>query len=159
MKLKNFLIVVKDIEISKKFYKELFGLDIAVEFEGNVILTEGLVLQREDLWREATGKQNVMKSNNCELYFEESYMDGFLIKLENIQWEIEYVNPMLERDWGQRVIRLYDPDGHIVEVGETEESVARRFLDNGMSIEAVSKKMRVPMDYIEEISKKITYAN
>ena len=47
MKLKNVLIVVKDVEISKKFYKEIFGLDVVVEFEGNIILTEGIVLQRE----------------------------------------------------------------------------------------------------------------
>ena len=45
MKLKNIVIVVKDVERSKQFYKELFGLDVILDQEGNAILTEGLVLQ------------------------------------------------------------------------------------------------------------------
>lgn len=45
MKLRNVLIVVKDIEKSKKFYHDLFGLDTILDNDGNVVLTEGLVLQ------------------------------------------------------------------------------------------------------------------
>ena len=47
MKLRNVLIVVKDIEKSKKFYHDLFGLDTILDNDGNVVLTEGLVLQDE----------------------------------------------------------------------------------------------------------------
>ena len=50
MKLKNILIVVKDLEKSKLFYKNLFGLDVVLEREGNIILTEGLVLQEEKVF-------------------------------------------------------------------------------------------------------------
>ena len=46
MKLKNVMIVVKDIERSKQFYKKLFGLDVVLEQEGNVILTEGLCCRK-----------------------------------------------------------------------------------------------------------------
>ena len=48
MKLKNVLIVVKDIEKSRQFYKDLFGLDLVLDNGGNMILTEGLVLQDEN---------------------------------------------------------------------------------------------------------------
>lgn len=44
MRLKNVLLVVKDIEVSKAFYRELFGLQVLTDFGRNVILTEGLVL-------------------------------------------------------------------------------------------------------------------
>ena len=44
MRLKNVLIAVKDVEKSKEFYHALFGLDVILNQEGNVILTEGLVL-------------------------------------------------------------------------------------------------------------------
>lgn len=50
MKLKNVLIVVKDIEKSKKFYHDLFGLDVVLDNGGNVILTEGFVLQDRKIW-------------------------------------------------------------------------------------------------------------
>ena len=55
MRLRNILIVVKDIEKSKKFYHDLFGLDIILDNDGNVILTEGLVLQDEKVWKDVTG--------------------------------------------------------------------------------------------------------
>lgn len=51
MKLKNILIVVKDIEKSKQFYHDLFGLDMILDNDGNMILTEGLVLQDEKIWK------------------------------------------------------------------------------------------------------------
>ena len=44
MKLKNILLVVEDVERSRKFYHDLFGLDVILDLDGNVILTEGLVL-------------------------------------------------------------------------------------------------------------------
>ena len=51
MKLKNILLVVKDIEKSKQFYHDLFGLDVILDNEENVILTEGLVLQEKTIWK------------------------------------------------------------------------------------------------------------
>ena len=52
MKLKNILIVVKDIEKSKQFYHDLFGLDMVLDNDGNMILTEGLVHQDEKIWKD-----------------------------------------------------------------------------------------------------------
>jgi len=52
MQLKNVLIVVNDIERSKKFYKDIFGLEVILDNEGNVILTGGLVLQDATIWAE-----------------------------------------------------------------------------------------------------------
>ena len=77
MKLKNSLIVVEDIETSKAFYKDLFGLQVVTDFGENVILTEGLVLQERKLWEKFTGKEVVKGGNDAELYFEENDMDAF----------------------------------------------------------------------------------
>ena len=68
MKLKNVLIVVKDIEKSRKFYHDLFDIDLVLDNDGNMILTEGLVLQDEKIWKSFLGKNIVPKSNSCELY-------------------------------------------------------------------------------------------
>ena len=51
MKLKNILIVVKDIEKSRQFYHDLFGIDLVLDNDGNMILTEGLVLQLKSCCR------------------------------------------------------------------------------------------------------------
>ena len=82
MRLKNVLIVVKNIEKSRQFYHDLFGLETVLEREGNLILTEGLVLQEERLWKEALNKEIISGSNSCQLYFEESRIEGLDEMLE-----------------------------------------------------------------------------
>ena len=117
MKFKNVLIVVKDIEKSKRFYRELFGLETVLDQDGNVILTEGLVLQDEKIWKKSLGKEIVSRNNCSELYFEETDLEGFVQKLENRYPQTEYVNRLTTHSWGQTVIRFYDPDGNLIEVG------------------------------------------
>ena len=115
MKLKNILIVVKDIEKSKQFYNDLFGLDLVLDNDGNMILTEGLVLQDEKIWKKFLGKDIIPKSNSCELYFEEQDIEAFVEKLSYPS--IQYVNKLMTHSWGQKVIRFYDLDGNLIEVG------------------------------------------
>lgn len=153
MKLKNVLIVVSDIEKSKTFYKDLFGLDVIADFDGNVVLTEGLALQEKKIWKSFIEREVVCGGNDAELYFEENNIDAFLEKLETSKYEIEYLNKCIEHDWGQRVIRLYDPDKHIIEIGESMDYVARRFLETGMSAEQVAEKTQLPLSQIEGIIK------
>ena len=117
MKLKNILIVVKDIERSKKFYHDLFGLDMILDNDGNMILTEGLVLQDERIWREYLGKDIISKNNTCELYFEEQDIEAFIENLEKTYPSVQYVNRLMTHSWGQKVIRFYDLDGNLIEVG------------------------------------------
>ena len=117
MRLKNILIVVKDIEQSKKFYHDLFGLDTILDSDGNMILTEGLVLQDEKIWKTFLGKEIIPESNSCELYFEERDIEAFAEKLEKLYPSIQYVNRLMTHSWGQKVIRFYDLVGNLIEVG------------------------------------------
>ena len=61
---------------------------------------------------------------------------------------ISYVHPVHQQPWGQRAMRFYDPDGHIIEVGETMPSVVRRFLAQGLTLEEVAQRMDVPLEYL-----------
>lgn len=117
MKLRNILIVVKNIEESRQFYHDLFGLELILDNDGNMILTEGLVLQDEKIWREFVGRDVIPENNSCELYFEESDLEGFVEKLERLYPEVRYVNRLMVHSWGQKVVRFYDPDGNLIEVG------------------------------------------
>lgn len=116
MKLKNILLAIKDIEKSRQFYHELFGLQTVLNSEGNMILTEGLVLQDEKIWREALGKEIIPENNFCELYFEEPEIEAFICKLETQYPSIQYVNRLTEYSWGQKMVRFYDLDGNLIEV-------------------------------------------
>ena len=117
MKLKNILIVVKDIEKSKQFYHDLFGLDMVLDNDGNMILTEGLVLQDKRIWKEFIERDIIPENNSCELYFEECDIEVFAKKLDKLYPSIKYVHRLVTHSWGQKVIRFYDLDGNLIEVG------------------------------------------
>lgn len=117
MRLRNVLIVVNDMERAIRFYKEIFGLQVILNQDGNVIMTEGLVLQDAKIWQQFLDKELVPKNNMTELYFEESDMDGFVKKLEESDFEIQYVNELMTHSWGKKIVRFYDLDGNLIEVG------------------------------------------
>jgi len=51
------------------------------------------------------------------LYFETSDLKDQFMKVEPL---VELIHPIERQAWGQKVFRFYDPDGHIVEVGEPQ---------------------------------------
>lgn len=149
MELKNPMLVVTDMARSLAFYQKVFDLRVILDFGANKTLTGGLVLQTAQSFREMIRIDDLtFGGNNFELYFEEDDFDGFLSQLEKI--ELEYVHPVKEHPWGQRVVRIYDPDRHIIEVGENIRMVVRRFLDSGMTPEQTAQRMDVPLDFVRD---------
>lgn len=117
MKYKGTLIVVEDCSRSFQFYRELFGFELMRDNDGNMELSGNLYLQEKKYWETFLGRTVQPESNSAELYFEAADLDGFLKKLEALYPETEYVNPPMTHSWGQRVVRFYDPDGNLIEVG------------------------------------------
>lgn len=144
------LIAVRDIEASKRFYCQLLGMQITADFGTNVTLSGRLALQTIESWQGFIHKKREeirLGHNAAELYFEERDIDSFMQKLA--AWpDIRYLHPLKEHSWGQRVLRFYDPDGHIIEVGEDMSIVVRRFMAEGMSPEETALRMDVPVEYI-----------
>lgn len=148
MKYKGTLLAVRDMRKSLDFYRTVFGLEIVNDFGANKELTGGIFLQADELWRRFIERDVEYGNNDTELYFEEDDMDAFLKKLESIG--ADYVHVPKEHDWGQRTVRIYDPDRHIIEIGENMTEVVKRFAAAGMSVEEIALRMDVPPEYIEE---------
>ena len=147
MKLKNPMLVVTDMERTVDFYKNVLGLRVIMDFGANKTLTGGLSLQTIETYREFIGTDAIAFGGNCfEIYFEEGDFDAFVARLA--ECGVEYVHPVKEHAWGQRAVRFYDPDHHIVEVGEALDAVCRRFLDSGMTPEQVAVRMDVPLKLV-----------
>ena len=148
MKLKNSLLVVTDMRRSVAFYQKVLGLRVIMDFGANKTLTGGLCLQTAETWKDFIGTKEVsFGGHNAEIYFEEDDFDAFYEKLKTC--DVEYVHPIKEHSWGQRVVRIYDPDRHIIEVGENMKVVCMRFLDRGMTPEQVAERMDVPMKFVK----------
>ena len=153
MKLKNPMLVVTNMDRSVAFYQAVLGLHVVLDFGANKTLTGGLALQTLETYREFLGTDQVFfGGNDFEVYFEEDDFDRFAAKLS--QCGVEYVHPVKEHSWGQRVVRFYDPDRHIIEVGESMSRVCRRFLDSGLSEEGIARRMGVSVEYVRSQLKK-----
>lgn len=154
MKFKGPMLVVKDIERAKRFYTEVIGVRVIADFGENATLTGGLALQTESSWSTFTDCTSDFFSyhgNDAEMYFEEEDFDGFLEKIAAL--EVERVGEDLEMPWGQKVIRLYDPDKHIVEIGEDMKVMMKRLHATGLSIQQLSEKTFMSPKKVERMLK------
>ena len=148
MKYRGTLLAVKDLKRSVDFYCNVLGLHVVLDYDTNKTLSGGVVLQSADTWNDFVEENPIVYGSGVYiLYFEEENFDAFAEKLRKLN--IIFVNYIKEDQWGQRVLRFYDPDHHIIEVAENIKSVCYRFLDNGMSKEAVSKRMGLPLKYVK----------
>ena len=145
------VISVTDVNISRRFYEEMFELEVFQDYGLNVSFTCGLSLQQRFHWLVGLPEEQVLREpNNMELAFEEADFDGFLEKLRT-RSDVQLLGGVVEHGWGQRVVRFYDPDGHLIEVGEDMGAVTRRFLDAGLTLEETSRRMDVSVPDLKRL--------
>lgn len=149
MRYSGTLFAVKDMACAREFYENLLECIPEMDLGVYVSYTNGLCLQDEKIWLgfiEKRDDQLIYGANDAEIYFEAEDLDMFLERLES--FHVKLVHPLKEHSWGQRAIRFYDPDQHIIEVGEGLDQVARRFMKSGMSLEEAAKRIEVSTEYL-----------
>ena len=149
MKFQLPLLAVQNVEVSKTFYKQIFGQEVVLDLGRNITFSGGFAIQEDFAWLTDIDPNSVaIKSHNMELYFEVDDFDEFLKLLEQHN-EVILVHAPKKHDWQQRVVRVYDPDFHMIEIGESMEVIAKRYLSQGFSIEKVSEIIQHPMEFIQ----------
>ena len=137
------LFAVKDINRARAFYEELFSLTVVDDFGRNIVFDCGLSLQQDFDWLTGIPKADMKdRENNCEIFFEAEDFDVFVAKIK-ARDGVVFLHDIIEYPWGQRAIRFYDLDNHLIEVGENTKSVVEKFQAQGMSIEEIAKSMDV----------------
>ncbi|MGE5458353.1 MAG: VOC family protein [Methanococcaceae archaeon] len=150
------VLFVKDIEESKHFYSRLLGLSIDLDFGKNIIFNNGFAIWeiRDDhviplkLGLDRISDQRI---NNFELYFETDDLAEVYNNLKNKQ--IKFLHEIHEEPWGQQTIRFFDPDNHLIEIGESMKKFVTRFLEMGLTIEQISKRTSVPIEKVKLLLK------
>jgi hypothetical protein len=98
-------------------------LDVLRDFDTNVILTQGLVLQERKSWEQAINEHVSHGGKNAVLYFEEYDLEGFVQRIEGSGWDICFLSPLQTLEDGQKMLRLTDPDGHVIEIREIKNCI------------------------------------
>ena len=149
MKYQCTLLAVKDVEVSKRFYQELFAQTVVLDLGKNVTFSGGFAIQQDFGWLTAIPEREIIqKSNNFELYFEVDDFDAFQQTLEK-RSDIVYLNRPKMHEWKQRVVRIYDPDYHIIEIGESMAVIACRYLSKGYSVEDTARIIQHPVEFVK----------
>ncbi len=153
LKYQGMLIAVEDVAVSRRFYEECLGQKVMLDFGVNVGFEGGLAIHLKRHFQELLGGGErfaaVTKSHSGELYFESDEVEVFEQRLKDAG--VEFIHAVCEQPWGQRVMRFYDPDGHVVEIGETMEAVVQRFYQQGSSVENICQKTGMPRPFVEGV--------
>jgi catechol 2,3-dioxygenase-like lactoylglutathione lyase family enzyme len=142
------LLAVEDIELSKQFYQEVLDQRIKYDLGKNITFEGDFALHEASHFQELLDDKTIEKgSHSFELYFETDFLDDYIERLK--ENSVEFIHDIKEQPWRQRVIRFYDPDRHIIEVGETMQHLCARLRSEGMNEEEVQQITGLPMEFIE----------
>jgi catechol 2,3-dioxygenase-like lactoylglutathione lyase family enzyme len=145
------LIVVEDMAQSRQFYEQLLGQTVKFDFGVDVCFegdfTIHLKSHFQSLLGDAAKYPITSKAHNTELYFDADDIESMYQRLQAAG--VEFIEGIREQPWGQRAMRLYDPDGHILEIGEPMGITVQRFYRQGWSIERIAEKTGMPREFIE----------
>jgi catechol 2,3-dioxygenase-like lactoylglutathione lyase family enzyme len=150
MKFHSTVLFVSSIEQSKVFYTQQLGFTIEHNFGKNVIFKQGLTLWEiqpsHSIVRQL--KTNAV-ANPFELYFEETKIEPLFSKLQAAG--VRFFQGIHEEPWGQRTFRFFDPDGHLIEVGEPLEVFVQNLNENGLTAPEISQKSGIPINTVNKI--------
>jgi len=155
IKFESSVIFVKDINVSRLFYEDLLEQKVAMDFGPNVGFESGFALWQVDhayemIFGAPTSDAAPLGRKNVELYFETDALDEVLARITEAQ--VPFVHLLYEQTWGQRAFRIYDPDGHIVELGEPMPVVVVRLLASGLSMEETAQRTGMPLEIVQQMA-------
>ena len=158
IKFQGSVIMVKDIAVSRRFYEGLLERKVLADFGPVLEYEGGLSIWQVDhaysiLFNKKFDDECAPGGKNMELCFEVN--DIHPVWEEVSSKKIPLVHPLQEQPWGQLVFRIYDPDGHIVEIGEAIPVFVARFLSQGMTVQQVAERTSVPEEAVRQIAESI----
>lgn len=119
IRFRNVIALVSDIKESKHFYEDIIGLKINQEFDTFILFEDDFAIHKADLFYEYINKPyhgEKMGRGNVDFYFTTSDLESYRDKLREAG--VIFIHDIRRHDWGESVIRVYDPDGHILEIGD-----------------------------------------
>jgi catechol 2,3-dioxygenase-like lactoylglutathione lyase family enzyme len=146
------LIVVSDIKRSREFYENILAQTVKVDFGENVTFVGDFAIHQKKHFESLINNAEIKeKSNNFELYFEHDDLEDIVSKIKKI--DLEFVHEIVEQPWKQQVVRFYDYDKNMIEIGERMEHVAYRLSKQNYSIEEICKITYLSKETVENAIK------
>jgi catechol 2,3-dioxygenase-like lactoylglutathione lyase family enzyme len=146
------VLLVSNIKISREFYEDILNQTVEIDHGECIGFVGGFSIWQiehayEIMAKDFSNRLSDNENGHFELYFESDELDDMYKKLTDKK--AEFVHDMIEQPWGQRVFRIYDPDKHMVEMGEPMTAVIKRYLNQGMTAVEVAKRTSMPFEIVQ----------
>ncbi|MFC2090745.1 VOC family protein [Bacteroidota bacterium] len=147
------VIICSDLQVQREFYEKFLGQKVIQDLGGCLVFEKGFTLWQLDkeypISRELGYTYEPIGNRNFELCFE---TDSFGDAVEKVVVsELRILHNVEEEEWGQYTIRFYDPEGNLVEIGETLRCMANRMYTEGKSLEDIVEKSGLPEDFVKKL--------
>jgi catechol 2,3-dioxygenase-like lactoylglutathione lyase family enzyme len=143
------LITVNDIKRSRDFYEKVLNQKVKFDFGENVTFHGDFAIHLKSHFKGLIDNKEIKNQcNNFELYFEYDNLEEVVGRLKVNG--ITFVHAIREQPWRQKVVRFYDPDENIIEIGETLEHLSSRLFAEGMTIEKIVSITNLPADFVRK---------
>ncbi|MBK9580085.1 MAG: glyoxalase/bleomycin resistance/dioxygenase family protein [Fibrobacteres bacterium] len=142
------LVVVEDISKSRKLYETILNQKVLTDYGENIAFEGGFAIHKLDHFQGLICNKVIQKKSNAfELYFEDDDLEGIETKLQNE--ELEFIHQIIEQPWRQKVLRFYDYDKNLIEIGESMEHVAFRLYKEGKTKNEISSITYLSIEKID----------
>ena len=159
MRFKGPAAYITDLDRSRAFYEGMLGLTVLrVMSRGEtpiaVAYTEGLSIwlasdAYASLFGDASLAPHDLRGSNWENTFETDAYEELYRQLRTAGAAFLYEPRTLP--WGQRGFRVYDPDGHILDISETMSACMRRQAADGKTLEQISATSGFALDKVRRM--------
>ena len=147
------VIFCNDLSRQREFYEEFLGQQLEQDLGSCLVFKN-----RFALWK-LTDKYPVVKelgytyehigNRNLELCFETDEFEDAVEKV--LMSDLRILHNVVEEQWGQYTIRFYDPEGNLVEIGESMRCFVRRMHGEGLTESEIADKTGIPGDMVRQL--------
>jgi len=143
------VITVADMKVSRNFYENILGQTVVADYGENVSFGGGFAIHLQPHFKMLIGNKEIISdANNFELYFEYDNLEQIYERLK--AEKVEFIHELREEPWKQWVIRFYDPDKNIIDIGESMEHLVLRLYQQSNSADEIFKMTGLDKEFIEK---------
>ena len=142
-----------DLQQQREFYEIFLNQEVELDMGSCIIFKNKFSLwkltEEFPISKELGYTYEHLGNRNLEMCFETENFEDAVEKV--LLSELRILHNVEEERWGQYTIRFYDPEGNLVEIGESMKCFVQRMKTSGMDVKQIAKKSGLDVAYLEKL--------
>ncbi len=144
-----------DMQKQREFYETFLNQEVESDIGKCIVFKSRFSLWQLDesfpIAKELGYTYEHIGNRNLEMCFETEHFEDSVEKV--ILSACRILHNVEEEEWGQYTIRFYDPEGNLVEIGESMKCFVNRLHDSKMDVKQIAEKTGIKTALIEKLLK------